>query len=627
MLKYKYFFILISFIFFIYSCEYEPNGTYNVIINQYTVPPTLSVYLNFNEDTLFIPLDTDITFEFKAEDDLVNTSIFSINDKQIAIINNNTGSFNTSFSSSKYNQGVGNIFEVSFIRRSGSNSLADKLGKEVFKYTKNFTVIFKGENFINNIPEIKSIKPENGSLKITWEKYTGVGFKKYIVWSGTNDIAGIFYDQNITSCFDSTFIGYRTDYHILTQTNSDNYISKTITFEDQLPQIRLKKINDDSILLSWGKSKYISNISNYRIFEGFEITNKIVTEIAKFDINSVDTSFVFADGKFGVKSKYYLLPTRRKNPQQINERQDLDSYASQTQFHYFGTSLVGGYFVNTPIGEYAYFVKSSNNQDFVIKYKCTLDQYIDSIPYYGGGVKTTPNGDKLFIHTKGKIQEYDTKTMTETRVIELSKLSDLDSSQFLHDYLISNNGIGVYVSMIGYYVFFDFINAQELGRFRIDGSTNDSDQRSISADGQFFCTRHLKGLWPSYLTELYQLKNSVVSKIWSDTEVRYFEMDKRSNILAFLKKNKLYLLSMDNLKVISELDVADPNFLNIDWNNREYLTLNEARNLLSVYNMDSGQLKIQKKTISYDNSELTFQNLKLFNKTLFTLDLRMHLNY
>lgn len=627
MLKFKFLFISISLIFLIYACEYEPKGSYNVIINQYTVPPSLSVYLNFNEDTLLIPLDTEITFEFQAEDKLVNTSIFSINDRQIAIINNNTGSFKTSFLSTKYNQGVGNIFEVSFIRSSGSNSLADKLGKEVFKYTKYFTIVFSGEKFTNNIPQIKSIKPEDGSLRITWDKFTGVGFKKYIVWSGTNDILGTFYDQNITSCFDSAFVGYKTSYHIYTQTNSDLYISETITFEDRLPQIKLKKLNEDSILLSWEKSKYKANISNYRIFEGFEITNKIVTEIAKFDINSVDTSLVFADGKFGVKCKYYLLPTCRKNPQQINQRQDLDSYASQTQFHYFGTSLVGGYFVNTPIGEYAYFVKSSNNQDFVMKYNCILKQYIDSIPYYGGGIKTTPNGDKLFIHTKGKIQEYDTKTMTETRVIEISKLLDSGDSQFLHDYLISNNGIGVYISMNGYYVFYDFINAQELGRFQIDGSTNDSDQRSISADGQYFCSRHEKGIWPSYLTELYQLKNGIVSMIWSDTEVKYFEMDKRNNILAFLKNNKIYHLSMDNLNIVNEVDVRDPYFLNIDWNNREYLTLNEARNLLSVYNLDSGKLKFQKKTLSYDNSELTFQNLKLFNKTLFTLDLRMHLNY
>jgi hypothetical protein len=213
-----------------------------------------------------------------------------------------------------------------------------------------------------------------------------------------------------------------------------------------------------------------------------------------------------------------------------------------------------------------------------------------------------------------------------TKTISVSQLTNLSLYDGLYAFDLANNGTGIYIETSGDYIFYDFLNEKELARFRISGSTNPEDQREISGDGKYFCLRHILGFWPSYSTELYQLKNGTVTKLWTDIEVKYFEFDQQSNNMSFLKNGKLYFMSLADQKITAEIAVADPYFHDIDWTNREFLTLNETRDMLSIYDLDTGKLKAQKKTLSYDSSEIVFQTLKLFNHTLFSANLRMHLN-
>ena len=327
------------------ACEYKPTGIYEADVKPITEAPPLLVNLDFTSDTLYLSFDRNITFKYSANDSLVRYAYFSINDHQLALVEQNTGLFSTAFSSANYNKNTAYTLKIEFFRSSGSNSLADKLGKEGFIYAKEITVFFEDFNGTSNIPTILSATPENGSLKITWKKFTGIGFKRYIVWSGLDHIIGIFDDPNINFCFDPNFIGYETAYQVIAETESDTYRSPLFIFTDKLPPLLLEKLDDDKVLLHWEKSKYEANISGYKIIEGFEINDRILNEIAYFKPDSPVTSLVYADGKFGAKTKFFLLPIRKNSPQQITYRSDLESLGSQTDYYYFGTTLIGGWIV------------------------------------------------------------------------------------------------------------------------------------------------------------------------------------------------------------------------------------------------------------------------------------------
>lgn len=625
---FKGFYLLLSLnlMLIISACEYEPKGIYEKEVTPVTEAPDLAVDLNFSADTLYLPVDRYITFKYSSDDKLVKLAYFEIDNKQLATVEQNTGSFTTQFSLANYQKNKAYTFQISFFRSSGSNSLADKLGQEGFVYSKTFIVYFEDFSGTANKPEIVSAGPENGSLKITWQKYTGVGFKRYIVWAGYR-LLGTFENPDINFCFDPEFIGYETMYQVVTETDAESFRSTPYIFRDNLPQIRLKKINEETVQLHWNKTMYYSNITTYKLFETFEINDRVLNEIGRFDVNNSDTSMIYSDGKYGVKTFFYLLPVKKEEPQQITYRSDLQTFGTSTGEYYFGTRINGGNDLKTPLGDFAYFNKYTDNRGYIVKYNCLLNQYVDSIPYDGGRIITTPDGNDLYLLISNTLKTYDTKTMAVRKAIDISELTEPDFGSYFYGFIVSNTGIGIYIDNSGNYVYYDFGNEKELARFRIDGYTNDNDQRAISPDGQFFGIRYVKGIWPNYQTDIFQLKNGVANKIWSDNSVEYFEFDQKSNSMAFLKNHKLFQMSLADLQIIAQTEVPDTYFYDIDWSKREYLTLNSERTLLSIHDLDSGAIKAQKKTLSYDGYEIPFQNLRLFNRILFSPDLQMHLTY
>jgi len=608
------------------SCEYQPKGLFEVEVNPITEAPSLQFELNINSDTLYIPFDKYITLKYSTPDTLVRYAFFSLNNSQLAKVEQNTGVFVTSFSSTNYQSNTAYKLKIELFRSTGSKSLGDMLQTEGFLYSKEITVFFEDFNGTGNIPFILSATPANGSLKITWKKYKGIGFKRYIVWRGPDKIQEIYEDPNNNSCFDPGFIGYQTAYQVITETEFESFRSPLFIFQDQLPQIQLKKLDDERILLHWGRSKYEANITGYKIIEGFEILDQKLNEIGSFDTNSKDTSLIYSDGKFGAKSIFFLMPVRKEEPQIIKYRSDLESYGTKTDYYYFGIPVNGGWDMKAPYGEFAYYSGTNGMTNYWYKYNCNTRQVVDSTEFANGQTAISPDGKTALMGGYRSLSILNSADLSVTKTISVSQLTNLSLYDGLYAFDLANNGTGIYIETSGDYIFYDFLNEKELARFRISGSTNPEDQREISGDGKYFCLRHILGFWPSYSTELYQLKNGTVTKLWTDIEVKYFEFDQQSNNMSFLKNGKLYFMSLADQKITAEIAVADPYFHDIDWTNREFLTLNETRDMLSIYDLDTGKLKAQKKTLSYDSSEIVFQTLKLFNHTLFSANLRMHLN-
>ncbi|MDD4756799.1 MAG: hypothetical protein PHG29_12025, partial [Prolixibacteraceae bacterium] len=116
-------------------------------------------------------------------------------------------------------------------------------------------------------------------------------------------------------------------------------------------------------------------------------------------------------------------------------------------------------------------------------------------------------------------------------------------------------------------------------------------------------------------------------KIWSDSEIDFFDFNPAAGELLYVKNGVLTRMSPDNLTVISEMAVNGYHFFDIDWNNNEYVSLNEERDLISIYNLNSGELKKEVKTFNFGHATSNFTSLYLSNKILFTEGLRLKLIY
>jgi hypothetical protein len=212
--------ISLFFIFCFISCEYNPSGSYHKDISIQV--PQVHVTLNNNSDTIAVCQ----TAYFEYSVDIGACKLYKINfylDDEI-IYTSREKATSIPFLSRNYEDGIYTL-TMEIITGSGTGSLADNLGEEVFIFYKNWVVLI-----YNGPPtpvEIKNIQFVNGRLEITWQKYDKPNFWRYNLYRGSITRYGYFsskmithfIDQNITSCIDWGYIGgditYRVDVNAL----------------------------------------------------------------------------------------------------------------------------------------------------------------------------------------------------------------------------------------------------------------------------------------------------------------------------------------------------------------------------------------------------------------------------
>jgi len=302
MKKITYYLFSLTMIFS--ACEYEPEGIYEVDVQPVTDAPEITVNLNFMTDTIYVPTNGYTTLVYSTPDPKVRYAYFELNNKQLVKIESTSGTFTFSFSAGQYQKVIPYELKVELFRSTGSGSLADKVYAEGFLYSKSFILIFQNESEM--APQVTGVFPENGSLRVEWEKFKGFGFQKYHVFNSVFYKIDIITDPNKTFLYDDSYIGYNSDYYIVTETNDNTFTSNHFYFEDGLPEATAELTENTTMKVSWGQSKYYNNIEGYRIFESYNRYNHF-NEIAYIE-NSQDTSYLYDDGRFGVASRFYILP-------------------------------------------------------------------------------------------------------------------------------------------------------------------------------------------------------------------------------------------------------------------------------------------------------------------------------
>ena len=229
-------------------------------------------------------------------------------------------------------------------------------------------------------------------------------------------------------------------------------------------------------------------------------------------------------------------------------------------------------------------------------------------------MSVSPDGNRMLNSKPAQLEITNTESMEVDGIIPGSSFPD---GEMPVQFVIANNGKGVYYNQKADYYFYDYLNKSVEATFRVDGETNLGDVMKIAPDGQYFCIRHIKGIWPNYIAELFKLENGEAVRVWSSENVGFFDFDPATGQFLYFKNGILTRMSVGDLTVKSEITVNEKYFYDIDWNNNEYVSLNEDRNLISIYDLITGELKKEIKTFNFGDNTSNFSSLFIRIKVLF----------
>jgi hypothetical protein len=612
-MKLIYSLVLISFVLIMLnSCEYEPNSKNIKEIQKITLAPTLSVNLNLQSDTLFFLLGNSQSLIFNSKDTLIKTIEIYFDDTLCNKTSNISGSY---FISKTGKENSRHVLKFKFYRRSGSGSIADNMGAEGFLYSKEWVVVFKNYNSIQS--NINKFIPTDGSLKIFWNRYKGVGFQKYIVThyysDGKNDTIAITSDIDKLSCFDSSFVGNKLEYKVDVVTDNGTIYGNISFFSDQLPEASVLTNVDGKFLIAWGKNKYFNNIKQYDIYETFQTFWDKVYKIATLT-SITDTQYIYLNSKIGVVTKFYINPVPKINPRPIKDFiYELKEKSSSTNELTLGDKLLFiDNFISTPLGIYNYF--SSYNG--IYKYNTLTKLSEKSSLENSSKMVSSYDGEMLLAYSNGDFLLYSANKM-EIIARKSQKVisgNDWNADNFFTQSIlsVSNNGIGVFYNNVLYV--YDFINDKLLESFKPNDFVLPISLK-ISPQGDYLGMIYYSGSF-AVNAQLVSISNGT-NKLIVKTQMDYFDFDPINNDrFIYFSNNNLIVKSLNSSETIKDLSIKAFKMSSIDFNNNEALVIATEKDRIEIIDISNGKLKLSIPTYCYSDNDF-INNYFLSNKTIF----------
>jgi len=241
------------------------------------------------------------TFRFSSSDQKIRNIQFQIDSKNITTFTTgDTGVYGCYLYS--LSNGVHNLIS-NIYTESGTGSIADKVGGEGYKFTREWTIIVNNDS----IPPIKT-SIINGFLKLSWPKYPTNNFSKFIF---DKYYPWVYRYLSKPEFVDSAYVGEGGGYSISVMYNNnqwDYYTNNTIPSE--IPKIKLDTVLGKNII-TWNKCKYYSAVDTFELFLG-DISEKNFIKITQ-DPN--DTTAIYSTIPIGQSHVVTLIiiPKLNKN--------------------------------------------------------------------------------------------------------------------------------------------------------------------------------------------------------------------------------------------------------------------------------------------------------------------------
>lgn len=243
------------------ACEFEPEGTYveEVPEPEGEIP---SAELNFNDSVLYMDEATLFEYSLSFMKQEVYEVDFYIDDNKIAIIEDSTGSVLVDPLPGMH------MFEMVVYTSTGSGSIADRVGAEVFTYRQSWT-IYSEKDDIGHI-QITTIGKADGGLRIEWDRYPGYFFESYGLYKNTIEgVVQLFEtsDVDITSFSDPYFVGGSAEYYVLFhKTNGKEYTSDIRSYTFHPDTIELASDwEQQNLTVTWPRCAFEANFGSYSL--------------------------------------------------------------------------------------------------------------------------------------------------------------------------------------------------------------------------------------------------------------------------------------------------------------------------------------------------------------------------
>jgi hypothetical protein len=259
--------LLLVVVFFlgVNSCEFSPTGSNYTEIDR-TLPQNLEIRLNDYADTVQVWGSANFSFQFNLEGRGVRRKTIFLDGDSLLDLGNRTEFF---FHSSDYSDGSHRL-RIDVIADAGTGSLADKIGVEVLLLRREWILL------IDNAPPqavaVTSIEPENGRLRIQWEKNEQFKFQGYNILRSERDVFGPFErvafitNRHQISVLDSTYIGGKADYRIEVIGASKATAGPVKSFTGPITQFSgFETTASNKIMLRWQRCHFPGNFQKYVI--------------------------------------------------------------------------------------------------------------------------------------------------------------------------------------------------------------------------------------------------------------------------------------------------------------------------------------------------------------------------
>ena len=548
------------------SCEYEPVEKYYVSIEKPAEGVPLIVDLSLSVDTVSLYQGSEVSLRIDPGNLKVHSVQYFLDGNEISV----------RYSYPKYftvlNFALPGIhkFRVIITTNTGSHSIADMVGSEVFQYTsKEWTLVIKNYNTFSNM----SYRVDNNSLFFTWKEYKSFDFKCYRLIELATMNSYEIYDTSFNL---STWAGEGGSYDLYVKDNdTTEFLWGRCSVNRSLPILRIGNVNNQ-IALIWNKTIWSDNIAEYQLFQSFPGSGW--TYLAT--LGTSDTSFLIKSNEnvFGESVSFYLYSVP-KNYTSLENNSVFNSYLDAVSAlpgpvygaNYYGPSCDGFYFDRfSPV----------LNGSVLYRYSSATDK-VDSLMDYKFWWKFSPGSRFLLFSRDSVMNLFDLGTNTISRSKNFKSFAGNFYPWTGMD--ISDNGICIFTVDNFVYVY-DFIQDKLITSEYINSSAF-----RISPDGHYFTA----GVADSLL--IYRINENsvdlVTGAIFSNGVYLYsnygFCADGTDN-LYFFESPVLYIRSCLDLSVTRSIDIGDY-FNNIDFCSGKILSARSGGDC-EIHDFNSGEL-------------------------------------
>ncbi|WP_020401680.1 hypothetical protein [Gracilimonas tropica] len=271
-------YILLTLLFFLFSCRYSPNGT-NFVESETSIQP---IQFDAQISPTFVIDDTtkvydgiEISYSIDLDNKLLRGINYWLDDDTLSdwadyddySYQHGPISMNTNMESNGPH-----VLHFEFTTSSGRENVADLLGAETILYRDSIEFV------IDNGPAtpvpITDIENVNGEIVISWKKYRRPLFDEYRVQKEiesngtfiTNIVPdGVIEDRFVESITDKSYIGGTVRYKVMVNYFNQYATGSEVEYNDTYPQIENVEVKGNELFIKWNKCKYPSNFSNYEI--------------------------------------------------------------------------------------------------------------------------------------------------------------------------------------------------------------------------------------------------------------------------------------------------------------------------------------------------------------------------